>query len=119
MCHVLIEDEWFIADHLQQLVETTGAHSISLADIEDEAVRQASLRRPEVITSDVSLRVGTGSAVVSRIVDLHGPTPCLFVTGEPRQSLPTDPISRVVRKPFADHDLIAAFVELVPTRERA
>ncbi len=115
MCHVLIiEDEWIIADHIHQLIEGTGTHSISMADTEDEAVAQARIAPPEVIVSDISLRRGSGPEAVRRIAEIHGPTPCLFVTGEPRNTLPPDITRRILRKPFADQDFIAAFVKLVP-----
>ena len=65
MCHVLIiEDDWIIADHIAQLVETAGAMSIDMAITEDEAVTHALTRPPAVIVSDVSLAAGTGPAGV-------------------------------------------------------
>lgn len=59
MCHVLIiEDDWLIADHIAQLIEAAGASSIDMVDSEDDAFARASLRAPDVIISDVSLRKG-------------------------------------------------------------
>jgi len=115
MCHVLIiEDDWIIAEHIAILVKSAGAISIDLAATEDDAVEQALRRQPAVIVSDVALAAGLGPAAVSRIVAEYGPTPVMFVTGEPRTSHPTFLGSPVINKPFEDQLLIATFKSIAP-----
>ena len=59
MCHVLIiEDEAMIAIDLEHLLEREGATSFSFAASEGEALAAAWERRPDVITSDVTLLEG-------------------------------------------------------------
>jgi two-component system, response regulator PdtaR len=116
MCHVLIiEDDWLIADHISQLVEAAGASSIDMADNEEEAVKRALVRSPEVIISDVCLGIGGhGPTAVQRIITLVGQCPVLFVTGEPRDFQPSSALMRVLHKPVEDHVLVATFRDIAP-----
>ncbi|MEH3107455.1 MAG: response regulator [Sphingomonas fennica] len=115
MCHVLIiEDDWIIADHIAQLVETAGAVSTDMAATEDEAVDHAFRRPPAVIVSDVNLRTGTGPAAVARIIAELGRIPVMFVTGEPRGFQPSSPNMPVLHKPVADRMLIETFKAIAP-----
>lgn len=115
MCHVLIiEDDWIIADHIAQLVETAGAMSIDMAVTEDEAVTHALARPPAVIVSDVSLAAGTGPSAVARIIVKIGRIPVLFVTGEPRGFQPSSPDMMVLHKPVDDRRLMETFREIAP-----
>lgn len=116
MCHVLIiEDDWFIADHMAYLVTTAGALTVDLAVCEDDAVEQACARPPQVIISDVNLGSGgTGPAAVSRIFARLGECPVLFVTGEPRAFQPGSAKMHVLHKPVNDQTLIASFTAIAP-----
>ena len=68
MCHVLIiEDEALIALDLQDILAETGATSFAFAETEQDAIDSARLHRPDVITSDVMLREGTGPRAVEAI----------------------------------------------------
>lgn len=116
MCHVLIiEDDWFIADHIAQLVAAAGALSCDVAITEDEAVAQALARPPEVIISDVDLGPGgTGPVAVERIIAVLGTRPVLFVTGEPRGFKPGSASMQVLHKPVDDQTLVATFRAIAP-----
>lgn len=115
MCHVLvIEDDWFIADHISQLVETAGALTIDVAATEDDAIALALACPPAVIISDVHLRAGTGPGAVERIMAELGMLPVMFVTGEPRAFKPCIPDTPVLHKPFEEQELIATFKMLAP-----
>ncbi len=115
MCHVLIiEDEAFMAMDLEQMFEQEGATSFSFAASQDEAVREALERRPDIITSDVTLTEGTGPLAVSIILDAIGPVPVIFITATPDACEPRPPGCEVLSKPF-DRDAIArAFRRLAP-----
>jgi two-component system, response regulator PdtaR len=115
MCHVLIiEDDWIIADHIAQLVETAGAVSTDMAATEDEAVDQAFRRPPTVIVSDVNLGAGTGPAAVARIIAELGHIPVMFVTGEPRGFQPSSPDTPVLHKPVDDRMFMETFRAIAP-----
>ena len=115
MCHVLIiEDEPLLAFDLQDMLSAVGATSFAFAETEEEAVTEARARRPDVITSDVMLREGTGPRAVALILGEIGPVPVIFITGSPDQCAPCDPPARVLAKPVADEMVCAAFREVAP-----
>ncbi|PXA98610.1 response regulator [Nostoc sp. 3335mG] len=119
MCHVLIiEDDWFIADHIAQLVQSAGALSMDMATSEDEAVDMAIRRPPLVIISDVSLAAGSGPAAVHRITDALGPVAVMFVTGEPRSFRPPSEDMPVLHKPVADWTLVETFRSMAARDQR-
>jgi two-component system, response regulator PdtaR len=118
MCHVLIiEDDWLIADHIQQLVERAGASSIDMASTEEEAVALAGARAPAVIISDVNLAEGSGPVAFSRICSAIGDVPVMFVTGEPESSHARLPKALVLAKPVPDDILVSAFRSLAPVMD--
>lgn len=116
MCHVLIiEDEALMALDLEALLEAEGATSFSFAASQEEAVREALARKPDLITSDVALAEGTGPLAVSIIIEAIGPIPVIFITGTPDACEPRGPKSPILSKPF-DRALIAqTYHELMPS----
>ncbi len=115
MCHVLIiEDEAFMAMDLEEMLGEEGATSFSFAASQDEAIREALARKPDLITSDVTLSEGTGPLAVSLIRDALGPIPVIFITATPDACEPRKSGCEVLTKPF-DRDAIArAFRTLAP-----
>ena len=115
VCHVLIiEDEPLMAMDLEDLLEREGATSFSFAASQDEAVREALVRKPDLITSDVTLTEGTGPLAVSIIFDAIGPVPVIFITGTPDACEPRKPGCPVLTKPFDRAGIARAFHSLVP-----
>lgn len=84
------------------------------ADTEDEAVAAAIDQRPDVILSDVRLRIGTGPQAVARIRVTLGPVPVIFVTGTPEECEPCEYATAVLSKPVNDRALKAFFVQVAP-----
>ena len=114
MCHVLIiEDEPLVAIDIEGMLANIGATSFAFAATEDEAVMEASRRRPAVITSDVKLISGTGPCAVQTIRHQMGPIPVLFVTGTPDACNPREERDRVFIKPINRQELAFAFEELL------
>lgn len=110
MCHVLIiEDEPLVAMYIQDILASEGATSFAIAASQSEAVAQAERELPNIITSDVKLLEGTGPAAVAEIEERFGPIPVLFITGTPEDCKPCNPPGSILRKPFSEQDLIAAF----------
>ena len=113
MCHVLIiEDEAIIAADIEGLLSAHGATSFSFAQTEIQAVEEAHRRRPEFITADVNLELGTGPKAVARIEGELGPIPTIFITASPEQCIPCEPPHRVHTKPINEALLITAFGEM-------
>jgi CheY-like chemotaxis protein len=114
VCHVLIiEDEPLVAMAIQDILASEGATSFEIAETEKAAVLAATANEPRVITSDVKLLEGTGPAAVAEIHERLGPIPVIFITGTPEECSPCNPPGSIVRKPFTERAIIAAFHQLV------
>ncbi|MHB8284271.1 MAG: response regulator [Caulobacteraceae bacterium] len=115
MCHVLIiEDEALIAMHIEDMLADLGATSFAFAETEAEALREARLRKPALITSDVRLRHGTGPRAVEVILRELGPLPVIFITATPEDCTQCEPPARVLAKPLNEASIGVAFRELAP-----
>ncbi|MEG3123923.1 response regulator [Sphingomonas sp. GB1N7] len=115
MCHVLIiEDEALIALDLQDVLMDAGATSFDFAETQADAIIAARLRRPDVITSDVMLREGTGPDAVADIFDELGPLPVIFITATPAACIPCPPASPILAKPVRNSLLREAFKAVAP-----
>jgi CheY-like chemotaxis protein len=110
VCHVLIiEDEALIALDLQDILGATGATTFAFAETQQEAIAAARLQRPDVITSDVMLREGTGPAAVAMIQDEMGSMPVIFITATPSACRPCLAENQILAKPASDAQVRAAF----------
>lgn len=115
MCHVLIiEDEVLIAMHLETCLSEQGATSFAFATTEEDAVAEARRQPPEMIMSDVKLRIGTGPRAVEVILAELGPIPVIFLTGTPEACQPCEPPSRILNKPLHEPTIVQHFRELAP-----
>lgn len=115
MCHVLIiEDEPLIAMDIQDMLGRMGATSFAFAETEDEAIEAARVQRPDVITSDVILREGTGPNAVDCIQSEMGPLPVIFITATPGSCRPCPPPYCILCKPVGPAILSTAFHAVTP-----
>ena len=115
VCHVLIiEDEWLIAEYVEQLARDAGATSVVIADCQVDAIDAAIRHTPEIILSDVNLRAGTGPRAVEAIITRLGPIPVIFITATPGDCVPCEPPGVVLTKPIQPRALIETFRRLAP-----
>lgn len=115
MCHVLIiEDEALVALDLQDMLSAAGATSFSFAETERDAIDAARARRPDVITSDVMLREGTGPGAVEAIRGEMGPLPVIFITATPEACALCQPLAPVLAKPVRGGAVGDAFRAVAP-----
>ena len=113
MCHVLIiEDEPLIAFDLQDLVEANGATSVAIAKTQAQAIVAARLHRPDIITSDVTLREGTGPEAVEMIFDEAGPMPVIFITATPEACSQCSQAAVILGKPLRYREIAATFRQM-------
>jgi CheY-like chemotaxis protein len=114
MCHVLIiEDEPLVAMAIEDILTAEGATSFVIVDTEQAAILAAVVKAPDIITSDVKLLEGIGPAAVAEIQKRLGPIPVIFITGTPEACEPCNPSASIVRKPFSDQAVVAAFHEVI------
>ncbi|MEG3089000.1 response regulator [Sphingomonas sp. PB4P5] len=115
VCHVLIiEDEALIALDLQDILMATGASTFAFAETEQEAIDAARLQRPDVITSDVMLREGSGPKAVETILGEMGPLPVIFITATPHACITCLPPVCILSKPVSDAAVRRAFRAVTP-----
>ena len=107
---LIIEDEYLIAQLIQDRLRDLGYTSFAFAMDEDEAVAAASRKCPDLITSDVQLSPGCGIDAVMRICD-EKPIPVLYITGVAASVRERCPWAVVIQKPFGMADLAAAVLE--------
>jgi CheY-like chemotaxis protein len=113
MLHALIiEDEPMVAMMIEDVLLENGVTSTAVASTQQDAVAMAGERRPDFITSDVTLLEGTGPAAVADILRLHGHIPVLFITATPDACSPATP-EAVLMKPFTPHGIARRFHQLI------
>lgn len=115
MSHVLIiEDEPFTAFAIELALQDAGATSFDVVDTQEDAIAAALARKPDVITSDVKLREGTGPEAVSMIHREVGDVPVIFLTGMPEDCDRCDETGAVLPKPFDPNALADAYGKVRP-----
>ena len=109
---LIVEDDWFIASDIQDLVTAAGYRVLEIATTADEAVAAAVAGRPDLVLMDIRLvgpKDGIDAALAIRErVDI----PCLMVSAHQHAELraraaPARPRGWLM-KPFSDRQLLAA-----------
>jgi response regulator NasT len=110
--HVLIiEDEMLIGIDVLNCLATLGFETFAFASAETQALEQARLKRPDLVTIDVGLLNGDGLSAARALSREHGALPFIYITGAP-EALGDAPGAVVVEKPFVHRDLEAACEKL-------
>jgi DNA-binding response OmpR family regulator len=121
--HVLIvEDEALIRALVCDLLEEAGFTCTEAADAAEAlALVDQGLCRPEILVTDYNLGPGLDGKALAREVLRRLPGIAIaYVTGNPEcfDGYRLEPWERLVAKPFAGADLIAAVRGLGPTNRR-
>ena len=113
---LIIEDEMITGVGMQFMLSDLGFASFAFAGTQAQAMEQALLRRPDLVTVDVGLLDGDGLSAVRAIRRVIGRLPTLYVTGDPRAVREAreqeDGEMVVVEKPFMPSDLASAYARL-------
>lgn len=107
---LIIEDELVIALGLQAQLTELGYGSFAYAGAELQALEQARLQCPDLVTVDVGLLDGNGIDAVEAVLALCGPLPVIYITGD-GAALRNHPEAVVVEKPVSDHALAMALIK--------
>jgi DNA-binding response OmpR family regulator len=106
--HVLIiEDEMLVGMDMVHHLSDIGFATFAFAGTAAQAMEQARLKRPDLVTVDVGLLDGDGRAAAGALKREHGALAVIYVTGDP-EALADTPGAVIVEKPFGRHDLEAA-----------
>lgn len=115
MCHALvIEDEWLVAEYVEQIARDAGATSVDQATTQQDAIAAALANPPAIILSDVKLAEGTGPLAVVEIMATLGSIPTIFITGTPEACEPCDHAHAIISKPVDPNALKTAFRQAAP-----
>jgi CheY-like chemotaxis protein len=105
---LIIEDEIIAGVGMQLVLSDMGFDSFAFAGTAHQAIEQALLRRPDLMTVDVGLLDGDGLSAAREIRRSIGPAPTIYVTGDAR-ALVHYPDAVVVEKPFSPIDMARAY----------
>lgn len=106
---LIVEDELLIALGLQSMLGELGFASFAFAGTARQALEQAELQTPDLVTVDVGLLDGDGYEAVDAIQAARGPVPVIYVTGDSGAGA-RRPGAVVLEKPVSTHTLAAAMV---------
>ncbi len=96
---LIIEDDILVGMDMQSMLAGIGFESFAFASTANQALQQARLRRPDLVTADLGLLDGDGLAACRALQAEFGPLRVIFVTGQ-AADLDQEPGLTVVAKPF-------------------
>lgn len=105
---LIIEDELLIGLGLQAQLSELGYGSFAFAGTEQQAVEQAGLRCPHLVTVDVGLLDGDGVDAIDKVLRMHGPLPVIYITGDGAGLTQRRPDAVMVEKPVSSAALAFA-----------
>lgn len=114
---LIIEDEYLIAQSLQEMLEQLGFKTFSFARSEDTAVGAAEGASLDLITADVRLLPGDGVRAVEAICKRRK-IPVVFITGYAEELQERSPNATIVQKPVQPAELAEAVRRLLPPEEQ-
>lgn len=107
---LVVEDEFFVADAVRELLEVAGAGPVYAVSTVQIALELLLVRPVDIAVLDVNLVNETSLPVAEMLVRLG--IPFVFFTGRDVEYLPgAFQVQRVIRKPL-HHQLVEALVEL-------
>lgn len=105
---LIIEDEIISGIGMQLVLADLGFDSFAFAGTAGQALEQAMIRKPDLLTVDLGLLDGDGLSAAREIHRAVGPSPTVFVTGDAR-ALADQPHAVVVEKPYGPGDMARAY----------
>jgi CheY-like chemotaxis protein len=108
---LIIEDDLVSGLGMQMALTPLGFTSFAFASTALQALEQARLRRPDLMTVDINLLHGDGPQAVREIEDVLGDLAVLYVTGAPHVAPGLDG-RELICKPFGMADVQAAYGRL-------
>jgi DNA-binding response OmpR family regulator len=108
---LIIEDDLVSGLGMQIALAPLGFSTFAFASTSVQALEQARLRRPDLMTVDINLLHGDGPQAVREIESALGLLSVLYVTGAPELAATLDG-RELLRKPFGVADVHAAYARL-------
>lgn len=102
---LIVEDEIFVAMHLEEAFEGLGCEVIGIAP-DTETALELGKQEPSVAVVDLNLRDGFTGPQIARELALRYGTKVYYLTGNPREAgEPFDGLLGVKSKPWDEKDL--------------
>ena len=101
---LIIEQDMWIVLMIEDVLRDLGYTSFAVASSPEAAIAAATMRCPDLITSDIRLDVGTGIEAVRQICSAKA-IPVVFVTATPWEVRQINASAVVVPKPFGAETL--------------
>lgn len=102
---LIVEDEIFVAMHLEEAFEGLGCEVIGIAP-DTETALELGKQEPSVAVVDLNLRDGFTGPQIARELALRYGTKVYYLTGNPREAGETfDGLLGVKSKPWDEKDL--------------
>lgn len=114
----IIEDDYLIAQSLQDMLERQGFDTFSFARSEDAAVMGANAQNIDLITADVRLLPGDGMKAVEQICAKRD-IPVVFITAYAEELQDRDPDAVVIQKPIKEEELGALVRKMVTNQPQS
>lgn len=114
----ILEDDYLIAQSLQDMLEGLGFTSFGFARSEDAAIFGANEQKIDLITADVRLLPGDGLRAVEGICKKRH-IPVIFITGYAEELLDRVPDAIVIQKPIKENELTEAVRQVLNKEEAA
>ncbi len=115
---LIIEDEMLVGMGMQAMLADIGFTSFAFASTARQALDQARLQRPDLVTADIALLDGDGLEACRALEAECGPLPTIYVTGQDMSRM-SDSGLTVVAKPFTSVDIAAAFARVCDASQPA
>ena len=113
----IIEDDYLIAQSIQDILSEIGFSRFSFARSEDVAVMGAGEQQFDLITADAKLLPGDGVNAVETICAKRN-VPVIFITGYADEVLERVPGAMLVGKPVKPAELKAAVAAVLQASDR-
>ena len=115
---LIIEDEMLTGLAMQMALGEVGFDSFAFASTARQALDQAGLRRPDLVTADVGLLDGDGVEACDALQRAFGPLAVIYVTGQAERFGDLSGLT-VVAKPFTVADIATACAAVFPGARQA
>ena len=119
---LIVEDQGIVATDIKRCLEDAGFEVTGLAGSMDEAIREVSASRPDLVLMDIRIKGDADGIEVAKYLRLHFELPVVYLTAhDDRDTLErakrAEPVAYLI-KPFKPVELINT-VELAIKRSRA
>jgi DNA-binding response OmpR family regulator len=106
---LIVEDDYMIADCLEEILVDAGYEVCGIASRVDEAIRMGEEHRPDLAVIDLRLADGRYGTEVAAALNVRGGLGVLYVTGDAHHPMLVDADGDAcMSKPYSANSIVAA-----------